>query len=951
MKAHLSILTLFVCFAPALILAQSNSSKAWTAWTVGNTSKAIAQAEKLLDREESNALANCVMGYVDLEINVDHQEALRRGLLAQTGWRTVVTSEQRNAWRESGFGIEEIQQLIEEASLGWAEAVLRTPSTQDDLSFLANSDGVPEMVRAEVLQNLQRMEFERAKEAGTRDAFQAYMNSFPMSNWNQDALHAIQTIDFEQAQKENSLEKWREFIRRHPLSSLVAQARQEMDRLAYVQASNSSDANELEGYLNEFPKGAFVNDATRQRDSLEWGSALQDSSLALMRSFVDTRKNSHLAREASETLGALTWSSLGSNASGPALVLFIDEFAALPQAELAAMDLLSLSVRRNQVEYLESVLTWDEELDSLDVLGSLMSIYCRYGRPSDYEMFASDYGNELSFRPVLFQSLSEATNHSRSLTSESDMLLSEANENFLHSLHAKSYETFSSLQEKLSPKGRVAMSRSLEVLIERGLENPWVTSFVESSNKEFQASERRLTDAVNSEELELVPVISADNRELLFCRQTATNGDEIYESMRANGRWTKAKSVAELNTESGHEAPLNISSDGTELIGFVSGEIVKSARGMAGWEPFLPMPELNISKWNADAQLVSTKEAYLFASRDDSTANIDLFVAKVNRNGKILTPELLGPTINTPYSERTPFLHPDMKTLYFSSAGHGGYGGRDVFMSKRLADTCWNCWSEPINLGWAINSTADEWGFKISTDGKMAYYSKNGDIHTLELPEEARPELVATVEGRLVDRYDQAASADIVWEDLETGSTVGRASTDPVTGRYFIVLPTGRMYGYFVVAEGYFGTSSSLDLRNQVQFEVVEEDIELVYLEDALDEEKEVSISINNLFFEYGSDRLTSLSNSELVRVANLLIDSQRKVKLTGHTDSIGGQQYNLELSERRAFAVKEALVGLDVPASLLDADGAGETDPVASNETDMGRKKNRRVELRFITE
>ena len=239
--------------------------------------QAIAQAEKLLDREESNALANCVMGYVDLEINLDHQAALRRGLRAQTCWRTVVTSEQRTAWRDSGFGIEEIQQLIEEASLAWAEAVLQTPSIQDDLSFLENSDGVPEEVRSEVLQNLQRIEFEKAKEAGTRDAFRAYMESFPMSNWNQEALRAIQTLDFEQAQNENSLEKWREFVRRHPLSSLVVLARQEMDRLAYTQASTSSDANELEGYINEFPLGAFVKDATRQRDSLEWASALRDS--------------------------------------------------------------------------------------------------------------------------------------------------------------------------------------------------------------------------------------------------------------------------------------------------------------------------------------------------------------------------------------------------------------------------------------------------------------------------------------------------------------------------------------------------------------------------------------------------------------------------------------------------------------------------------------------------
>ena len=345
--------------------------------------------------------------------------------------------------------------------------------------------------------------------------------------------------------------------------------------------------------------------------------------------------------------------------------------------------------------------------------------------------------------------------------------------------------------------------------MEKGFKNPWVTAFVESSNKEFQASERRLTDAVNSKELELVPVISADNRELLFCRHFEEGGEDIYRSTRAQGRWSQAKSVEELNTYSGNEAPLNISSDGTELIGFVSGEISKSVRGLAGWEAFEPMPELNIGGWNADAQLVSTKEAYLFASRDDYSDNVDLYVAKVDRNGRILNPELLGPTINTPYAERTPFLHPDMKTLYFSSEGHGGFGGLDVFMSRRLADTCWNCWSEPVNLGWAINSTAREWGFKISTDGKMAYYSKDGDIHTLELPEEVRPELVATVEGTLVDRYDQAASADIVWEDLETGSAVGKASTDPVTGRYFIVLPTGKIYGYFVVADGYFGTSSS----------------------------------------------------------------------------------------------------------------------------------------------
>ena len=947
---RLLFLILILSCLPVLGLAQSTNAKAWTSWKNGNPSKAAAQAEKLIGREEDNALARCVIGFVGLELNDDPQEALRQGLQAQTSWRNVVTSEQRAAWKESGFGIAAVQDLIEAASRRWADEVMKTPSTQDDLSLLEHSGGVSQDVLMEVRLHLERREFERAKDISTREAFQEFMDAFPMSSWNQDALKAIQALDFEGAERENSLEGWRAFIRKHPTASLVDDAMRQMDRMVFEQAHQSSDPNELTGYLSEFPEGAFVEEATLQRNSLEWQQALQDSSLNLMRTFVNARVTSHLAGAALDTLGARIWSSAGPKMDAQALASFVSEFATAPQAELAAMALHASCAGRNQVAPLQSILAWDDQLDSLDVLGSVMAISCRYGRPSDYRSFAREHEWALDSRPALSQALSMATDESRSLTSESEKLLG-ADEGFLHGLHARSYSTFLSLQEALSHKGRDSMTRSLEGLMEKGLENPWVTAFVESSNKEFQASERRLTDAVNSKELELVPVISADNRELLFCRHFEEGGEDIYLSTRAQGRWTRAKSVEELNTDFGNEAPLNISSDGTELIGFVSGEISKSVRGRAGWESFVSMPELNIGGWNADAQLVSTKEAYLFASRDDYTDNVDLYVAKVDRNGEILTPELLGPTINTPYAERTPFLHPDMKTLYFSSEGHGGYGGLDVFMSRRLADTCWNCWSKPVNLGWAINSTAREWGFKISTDGKMAYYSKDGDIHTLELPEEVRPELVATVEGTLVDRYDQAASADIVWEDLETGSAVGKASTDPVTGRYFIVLPTGKIYGYFVVADGYFGTSSSLDLRTQSKFEVVQEDIELVYIEDAMDAEKDLTIRINNLFFEFGSDKLTPLSNAELLRVAELLLESQRKVKLTGHTDHIGGEAYNLELSKKRALSVKQAFIQLNVPEELLEVDGAGESMPVASNDTEQGRKKNRRVELEFTGE
>ena len=147
--------------------------------------------------------------------------------------------------------------------------------------------------------------------------------------------------------------------------------------------------------------------------------------------------------------------------------------------------------------------------------------------------------------------------------------------------------------------------------------------------------------------------------------------------------------------------------------------------------------------------------------------NGDVLISRKDQNGQWTEPESLGYQINTPYAERTPFLHPDMKTLYFSSDGHGGIGKLDVFKSTRLADSCWNCWSKPINLGKEINTEESDWGYKISTDGENAYFSKkksaneNEDIFSLNLPSHLRPDFVATVSGKLLDKQNKPISAEI----------------------------------------------------------------------------------------------------------------------------------------------------------------------------------------------
>jgi outer membrane protein OmpA-like peptidoglycan-associated protein len=316
----------------------------------------------------------------------------------------------------------------------------------------------------------------------------------------------------------------------------------------------------------------------------------------------------------------------------------------------------------------------------------------------------------------------------------------------------------------------------------------------------------------------------------------------------------------------------------------------------------------------------------------------------------------MGDVLNTTGTERSPFLHPDMKSLYFSSNGHGGFGGLDVFISKRLHDSCWTCWSKPVNMGKQINSIANDWGFKITTDGQKAYFSKSGnddgtydaDIYEITLPEEMRPDLVATVEGYVLDRYSQPLKAKIIWEDLEANEIIGEANTDPSNGHYFIVLPTSKMYGYFVDSEGYYPVSASVDLREQNKFITVDEDVDMVYVEDVLLGGQEVSIPINNIFFENGSKELLTISNAELERLASFILEHQLGVMLSGHTDNVGTEESNQILSEQRALSVKNVLIGLGCPESLLDTQGFGEALPVKDNTTAKGRQTNRRVVLTF---
>jgi len=248
------------------------------------------------------------------------------------------------------------------------------------------------------------------------------------------------------------------------------------------------------------------------------------------------------------------------------------------------------------------------------------------------------------------------------------------------------------------------------------------------------------------------PTVTIDDQTLYFVGLNRADGsatEDIYMSIReADGEWGKARRIPELSHPYRNEAPTSISSDGHTLLLFVEGRLCFSQKTHRGWTEPQPMPALfRIGNWQADAMFAADNSAILFAAnhpaKPGEQPTLNIFVSTRDEQGKWSQPFSIGETINTQGMERSPFLHPDMKTLYFSSDREGTVGDLDVWVSRRLSDSCWTCWSEPENLGPLINTTGRDCWYKISTDGTRAYYARktgrNHNIYWIALPEDKRP--------------------------------------------------------------------------------------------------------------------------------------------------------------------------------------------------------------------
>ena len=471
-----------------------------------------------------------------------------------------------------------------------------------------------------------------------------------------------------------------------------------------------------------------------------------------------------------------------------------------------------------------------------------------------------------------------------------------------------------------------------------------------------QFVKENLGNKVNSTGQDASPVISPDGKTLFFYRDADGNDEIYFATKNPDNSWNEAKNIeSPLNTTVSNEV-LAISADGNTV--YVKGVYANSGNenteGISistltstGWSDPIPV-EFEVEPtwgWLTYLTLSSDENVMIFST------NGDLWFSTKKTNGKWAEVQKLPENINTTGREEAPNLAPDNKTLYFASDGLGGLGNMDVFKTTKTDDT-WLNWTDPENLGSSVNSTQWDSRFSIDAKGEYAYTFSwentlgEGDIFRIKLNDEIKPTPVVLIKGFVIDsETKKSLQANIRYENLNTGKVLGDIKTNAKTGEYTIILPSGIKYGFYANVNNYISTSENVDLTKLTEYKEITQDLYLTPIK------KGETIRINNIFFDANKFELQQESFAELDRISKFLKDNPLiKVQVSGHTDNVGTDANNLNLSTNRAQSVVNYLIKSGIDKIRLSAIGYGKTKPTADNKTEEGKQKNRRVEFVIIS-
>ncbi len=492
----------------------------------------------------------------------------------------------------------------------------------------------------------------------------------------------------------------------------------------------------------------------------------------------------------------------------------------------------------------------------------------------------------------------------------------------------------------------------------------------------FADEKEKLSEKINTQYAEAKPILSPDGNTLYFVRQNAPEnyggkGDEqdIYFSNLINGKWTVAQNIGSPLNDKYPNGICSISPDGNTIWvinaygeeGQVDDGISVSTKKPDGsWtkpEKLNIEGYQNLNRFQDYFISASGKTLILAIQTDDSFGDQDIYVS-FNKGGNDWTkPQNLGRIINTENVEYAPFLSSDEKIIYFSSNGHAPQPESDVYYSKRLDDS-WLNWTRPTNIGYEINTSGWDSYFAVSANSKYAYFvstdgqvaensleQANKDIYRIPLDIEPEPENVIVLTGKVSNRKNNSpVYARVQLNTIPESGFEGFTNSSAKTGDYTIRLSKSNKYKLKVEAEGYIDYEEELTLNDVGASRKV---TKYILLDPVLIGQK---FNLENLFFAQSKPDLLPESEPELDRLYNLLVKNPSiEIELGGYTDNKGYRSANVRLSQNRADAVKDYLVNNGVDKKRISTVGYGPSNPVAPNDNEENRAKNRRVEVTIL--
>ncbi|MES2425949.1 MAG: OmpA family protein [Bacteroidota bacterium] len=462
---------------------------------------------------------------------------------------------------------------------------------------------------------------------------------------------------------------------------------------------------------------------------------------------------------------------------------------------------------------------------------------------------------------------------------------------------------------------------------------------------------------INTVADEYSPVSTADDKTIIYTRQVALNED-FFQSSKVNNEWQKAVYLSDkINTPNYNEGSESVSQDGKFL--FFTGCNRPDGRGRCDiyvaqkkgddWgKPFDLAPPVNTGGWESQPSISADgRTLYFVSNRKGGYGGYDIWKSTLTQQGWG-EPENLGPNINTSFNEQSPFIHPDDSTLYFCSNGWPGMGNQDLFVSRLGKDGKWQI---PKNLGYPINTNGDESGLSLTANGNYAFFSSNKlegyggfDIYTFELPVDLRPHVVTYVKGFVSDaRTKQPLESAVVIVDLENSKPVYQNFSTAERGDFLATIAAGKNYGLNISKPGYLFYSENFSLVGHTSgnpFNIV------VMLEPI---EVGNKVILKNIFFDTNKYNLKPESRSELQKMLEFLaLNPTIHIEISGHTDNVGNDELNQTLSENRAKSVYDYLLSGKVDPARMVFKGYGKTQPIAPNDNDDNRAKNRRTEFKI---